>query len=212
MYYPLSLHDALPISSFSTLYWIDDVISTNGVSNFSNLGTGFTAGGYSDYSGTHEVEAVAGASFDLEVKSQNGAVSGIKVWIDWNQNGVFESNELVYQSTSGSSSSLNTYNTTVVVPVTAVLGTTRMRGRNYNSGTSLEPCNSLSYGETEDYAVTVLPMPDCNTVSTPSDWELEVSKDTLCVIDDITLSINPIIASYVSYQFQVRKMVLIGKT
>ncbi|MFP4024984.1 MAG: GEVED domain-containing protein [Thiohalospira sp.] len=74
------------------------------------------------------------------------------VWIDWNQNGAFESDErMVY----GSSSSAGKLSATFTVPSDAKLGTTRMRvTMKYNS--EADPCETFSYGEVEDYTVNVL--------------------------------------------------------
>src|SRR5690625_4940308 len=148
-----------PAPDFNTLYWIESVTTNNGVVDISNLNTCFSSGGYADYSEDHTVVLAPGQTFDFEVKSQNGASPGLKIWIDWNQNGFFEdSGELVYETTSGSSSSLNTYTGTITVPDDASLGNTRMRIRNYINQT---PCNQTSYGETEDYSVQIVILEDC---------------------------------------------------
>ncbi|MFD0932019.1 GEVED domain-containing protein [Psychroflexus salinarum] len=74
-----------------------------------------------------------------------------KVWIDYNKNGVFETNELVV---SGSSSSAANLSATFSVPTTAVSGSTRMRvSMKYNAAQTA--CESFSYGEVEDYTVNV---------------------------------------------------------
>jgi bacillolysin len=75
-----------------------------------------------------------------------------KVYIDYNQNGVFtDSGELVV---SGSSSSAATLSSTFTVPTTAKTGNTRMRVIvSDNSATT--SCGSYSYGETEDYTVSI---------------------------------------------------------
>jgi bacillolysin len=75
-----------------------------------------------------------------------------KVYIDYNQNGVFtDTGELVV---SGSSSSAATLSSTFTVPSTAKTGSTRLRViMSDNSGTT--SCGSYSYGETEDYTVSI---------------------------------------------------------
>jgi len=73
------------------------------------------------------------------------------VYIDYNQNGTFESSEKVV---SGSSTSSNTLNGTFNVPTSALSGNTRMRvSMKYNS--SQTSCESFGYGEVEDYTVNV---------------------------------------------------------
>ncbi|MBQ4819349.1 M14 family zinc carboxypeptidase [Aquimarina sp. MMG016] len=73
------------------------------------------------------------------------------VWIDLNQNGIFESTELV-MSDSTRSSANQSYNFNV--PNTALSGNTRMRvSMKYNSASA--PCETFTYGEVEDYTVNI---------------------------------------------------------
>ena len=75
-----------------------------------------------------------------------------KVYIDYNQNGVFtDAGELVV---SGSSASAATLSGTFTVPATAKTGNTRMR-LVMSDASATTSCNSYSYGETEDYTVTI---------------------------------------------------------
>ena len=74
------------------------------------------------------------------------------VYIDYNQNGVFtDAGELVV---SGSSASAATLSGTFTVPSTAKTGNTRMR-LVMSDASATTSCNSYSYGETEDYTVTI---------------------------------------------------------
>lgn len=72
-------------------------------------------------------------------------------WIDYNQNGVFDLPfEEVLNVTSNAEVSA-----TVTIPPAAVPGTTRMRVSMIFSGAA-DPCNpSFTYGEVEDYCVTI---------------------------------------------------------
>lgn len=73
------------------------------------------------------------------------------VWIDFNQNGTFDTDEKV---ASGSSKLATTLTYTVAVPSTALLGNTRMRvSMKYNAAPTA--CEAFSYGEVEDYTVNV---------------------------------------------------------
>jgi hypothetical protein len=71
-----------------------------------------------------------------------------KVWIDYNGNYVFDSNELVVDTQSSS-----TVNSTVTIPSTAQTGTTRMRV--IMSYSAINECGTYTYGETEDYTVNI---------------------------------------------------------
>ncbi|TGE27572.1 M4 family metallopeptidase [Hymenobacter metallicola] len=76
-----------------------------------------------------------------------------KVYIDYNQNGVFtDAGELVVSAAASTSSA--TRSSSFTVPVSAKNGKTRMRVvMSDNSATT--SCNAYSYGETEDYSVTI---------------------------------------------------------
>lgn len=90
-----------------------------------------------------------------------------RVWIDFNQNGVFDDpSERVYSSPSATA---NTVNTTITIPATALAGPTTMRVVMKwvaSSDTSIPgACGNFAYGEVEDYAVTIVPntpQPTCN--------------------------------------------------
>jgi hypothetical protein len=77
----------------------------------------------------------------------------VKVYIDYNQNGVFiDAGELVVNAAASTSSTTRTGSFTV--PATAKSCNTRMRMvLSDNSATT--SCGSYSYGETEDYTITV---------------------------------------------------------
>lgn len=74
-----------------------------------------------------------------------------KVWIDYNQNGTFETSE---EMVSGSSSSSTNLTSTFTVPTSALAGPTRMRvSMKYNAAQTA--CETFSYGEVEDYTVNI---------------------------------------------------------
>ena len=75
-----------------------------------------------------------------------------KIYIDYNQNGVFtDAGELVV---SGSSASTGTLTGTFTVPTTAKSGATRLRVV-MSDASATTSCGSYSYGETEDYTVNI---------------------------------------------------------
>lgn len=74
-----------------------------------------------------------------------------KVWIDFNQDGTFSSNEVI---ASGSSSSSNTLQETFNVSNSAIAGNTRMRV-SMKYGSLQGSCDNFNYGEVEDYTVNI---------------------------------------------------------
>ncbi|OAD91147.1 hypothetical protein A7A78_04875 [Aequorivita soesokkakensis] len=74
-----------------------------------------------------------------------------RVWIDFNHNGTFDSNELMVNRNSTSSGTLSS---SFTVPTSALSGPTRMRvSMKYSSSQSA--CETFSYGEVEDYTVNI---------------------------------------------------------
>ena len=80
------------------------------------------------------------------------------VFIDYNQNGVFDVNERVL-TTGQTSQTISTLTGSIIIPPTALLGNTRMRVILLEGGTNLTPaCNPLGgfgYGEIEDYTINI---------------------------------------------------------
>lgn len=110
--------------------------------------------GYSDYTGL-STELTNGITYTLTVTNASAYSITITSWIDYNQNEVFETDEVLGNLSLAASASGNIEFT---VPITAAGGATRMRVRGiYPSGlaTPLDPCSSATYGETEDYTVVL---------------------------------------------------------
>ena len=86
------------------------------------------------------------------------------MWIDFNQNGVFDASEYFTSGLNAGASGTNTV--TLNIPVTASLGNTRIRIRGANDTqppTSAQACgaSNSTYGETEDYLVNIIAAPSC---------------------------------------------------
>ena len=115
------------------------------------------AGGYNDYT-TISGNVVTGSAYPITISTGTGGGltnEGVAVWIDYNQNGIFETTEYVYNSYSGADPA--TYNGSITIPLTALTGTTRMRVRcEFNSAPiNTDVCDDLSFGETEDYTINI---------------------------------------------------------
>ena len=111
---------------------------------------------YSNYTSTVAPGSVpAGLSMPMSVTVGNGGAESVGVWIDYNQNGVFEATEF----TSLGSGNNTTINGTVIIPANALVGLTTMRvrvkfGAVFPAGNA---CTGYTYSETEDYALNITP-------------------------------------------------------
>ncbi|MBJ6111848.1 T9SS type A sorting domain-containing protein [Hymenobacter sp. BT523] len=135
----------------SVAYEYLDLVQLGGISRTSGAD-----GGY--YNGTALSTSVAAGSSQTISFSAGFATSStyteyVKVYADWNQNGVFtDAGELLVNAAGSASSATRTG--TFTVPATAKTGATRLRVvLSDNSGTT--SCGSYSYGETEDYTLNV---------------------------------------------------------
>ncbi|CAM1350229.1 GEVED domain-containing protein [Tenacibaculum halocynthiae] len=127
--------------------WID-YVSFGGMTNTTGAN-----GGYGDF--TSKTATVAQGSTNQLIVSAGFTSTAYNeyysIWIDYNQNGTFESSEKVASGNSTSSGNLS-YN--VNVPSGASLGTTRMRvSMKWNAAQTA--CEAFSYGEVEDYTVNI---------------------------------------------------------
>jgi hypothetical protein len=133
-------------------------------------GAGSLAGQYANYtSGTGAPAALAliqGTSVSGSITIGSCGVtnytSGAAIFVDFNQNGLFtDAGEMVWNN--GTLSNINCVPATTLpvsfnIPATATPGLTRMRVINAESyaGSTMDPCLSYGYGETEDYMVQIL--------------------------------------------------------
>ncbi len=138
-----------------------DCITNITLGSINNTTLGISPNGYGDYT---NLSTTLEAGVPVSLSLTSGAGTGnhrAAVWIDFDDDLVFESSEKVgaYPNTIGASA---TVNIDLTIPIDAAVGTHRMRVvYEYNtSGTSIDPCtSSTSYGEAEDYTVVVINCP-----------------------------------------------------
>ncbi|MCG8237524.1 GEVED domain-containing protein [Tenacibaculum finnmarkense] len=131
----------------SSYEWID-AVSLGGMTN-----TSASNGGYADFTSKTATlgqgssnEITVSAGFKSTAYTEHWAV-----WIDFNQNGIFDTSEKVV---TGASSSKDYLTSTFNVPASALLGQTRMRvSMKYNA--SQTACETFKDGEVEDYTVNI---------------------------------------------------------
>ena len=173
--------------------FIDNFSTTGGSENVSNMASGFSPAGYGDFYDTHTVAQELGGEVEFAVDVEGGT-AGFRIWVDWNQDGVFDTTtEVVYNSSSYETSHAGAF----TVPADALEGDTRMRIVSHWLSTSgdVDPCETgFSYGEFEDYKFTVgagtggggycIPVLDCtdNDMITNVTFQ-EIDNTTTCSPD-----------------------------
>ncbi|WP_062058118.1 M14 family zinc carboxypeptidase [Aquimarina longa] len=126
-----------------------DYVGLGGIANT----TGANAG-YGDFTNLTGTIGYGANTIVLKAGFTNAAYKEYwSVWIDYNQNGSFETTEQIV-SNSSSSSTNQSFNFNVAT--TALSGTTRMRvSMRYNTASGA--CDTFTYGEVEDYSINIDP-------------------------------------------------------
>lgn len=129
----------------------------NGVGNVQIVTTDFPSFGdvtYEDHTAT-PVNAFAGILTNVQITFLTGLTYDANIWIDLNDNFIFEPSELVYsgESANGNPSTLNA---SFTMPATAPLGQHIMRIGTADFGQATpDPCYSGSWGVTLDFTVDI---------------------------------------------------------
>lgn len=176
-----------------------DWISSFTLNSISNNSGGCSSGGYGYFSSptwtlnsgtTYSVSAVYGNSS----YSQHFAI-----WIDLNNNGTYESSEQLYTTSSSGFSTSGTI--TIPASATASSGIAMRTACRYSSSLGAgDACASYTYGEVEDYTITIV-NPPCS--GTPTPGNTVASSNPVCSGTNFILSTqNSTSGSGVTYQWQ----------
>jgi hypothetical protein len=211
---PTSCYCVPPVSilNYGSLY-ISNVTSNGGVSNINNS-SGYSAVSYEDFNVSGNISNYQLASTSLTLTSGNYYPMAWAVWIDFNDDGIFDGLEKVVSEPNANVTT--TVNVNFTVPLSATPGTHRMRIRGdykYN-GIPVDGCNQLTEGETEDYSFTVLTLNNCvppASLYSCSDWISNV--ETSGGVSNFTNSTSCEPTSYSYFgNFKNASNVQLGKT
>ena len=131
--------------------------TSDNITNFTFAGINNTTGdGPGDYNAYLSPSAVvtAGSATPFSITPNPAFGQQFRVYVDMNQNGVFEATESVFNTTASTTA---TVNGNITIPNTAFNGTTRLRVQcRFSSATAAtEACGFSGFGEYEDYTVTI---------------------------------------------------------
>ncbi|MEZ4936064.1 MAG: GEVED domain-containing protein [Crocinitomicaceae bacterium] len=116
-----------------------------------NNSTNCSSDGYNDFTNL-STDLQRGQSHTLTVQS-NWSQQQASVWIDFNDNFVFEASERVVANHNFGTA---TSTTSMAIPVGANLGQHMLRARTNWQASIDDPCIAVQYGETEDYTVNII--------------------------------------------------------
>lgn len=121
-------------------------LTINTINNLDNGGDGNVH--YSDFKNLN-TNLLVGNSYNVSFQMSYNAES-VNLWIDWNDNSLFETNEKFISDLYCNANQTTSAN--ITIPSNANLGTHVLRARS-TWGSGYDSCNQGSYGETEDYSV-----------------------------------------------------------
>jgi hypothetical protein len=140
--------------------WFSSLSSSGGSTNLSYNATSGAAGGYQNLTATQIVTNFESSPTPTTISVTNGGPTcGNAVWVDWNNNDIFETTERVASTT--------TYVTTwtsaaIAVPAGQAVGNYRMRiVTDYNATSPSNPCAFITRGEFIDATFAVSAPPSC---------------------------------------------------
>lgn len=148
-------------TSNNTTKYIQSFETSTGITNISNLLTGpgsTTAAAYSDFTAM-SVSGYELLDIDFTITADaTGSTYGYAIYIDWNNDFVFDASERVYGSNSYSASPTSN---SFTVPLGVAVGNYRMRViADWLTGNIQQACTG-SYAEAEDYTFMVITPPTC---------------------------------------------------
>ncbi|MEI6487765.1 MAG: GEVED domain-containing protein [Bacteroidota bacterium] len=123
-----------------------------------NNTTGNATEGYRNYTSIQSTIVNIGQTYTLSVQTGNQYNEYVSAWIDYNDDGIFQSGEMVM---NGNLNSLpnRLHIVTVTIPSSAVKNkAVRMRvGSEYSGYSAPLSCNNVQYGQFEDYTINIAP-------------------------------------------------------
>lgn len=134
-----------------------EYISNVTFSDLDNNSGDATTDGYEDFTGiTASVEAGNSYTIEVTIDTEGNVTDHCNVFIDWNQNFIFEASEL-YDLGDVTNVNAGVLSTSISVPVNAINGDTRMRVsiESDNDPGACDSDHQIEWGETEDYTVSI---------------------------------------------------------
>jgi hypothetical protein len=138
-------------------------VTITGTTLANNTGTDPVNPYYTYFTGepNYTAELEAGVSYEMHVTVGTYENQNEAVWVDYNDDGIFTTNERVGFSSSIPANGTGIF--TITLSCDAPLGMHRMRIRDvWNTAAGfIDPCANYGYGEVEDYDITITATTSC---------------------------------------------------
>lgn len=171
---------------------------------------------YTDYTSANSANIAPGNSYPISIDIQTSTTSSTpgycKVFIDFDRNGLFDAaTETAFESGFNAGGGL--ISGTALIPATANLGLSKMRVVAVYNGTSTSvlPCGTYSYGETEDYSVVISPLipQDMSVESISSPANIVVGNTLQTIVAKLkNVGSDSIIANFVKVKLEVNNVIV----
>jgi hypothetical protein len=152
--------------TYATGSGVGDQITNVTLGTLNNTSGGSVAPFYTFYNSVTIPTLYQNSTSTISISFGSQSRQYVGVWIDYNQNSLFEVSEGVVSINNAGSN--GTSELTLTIPAGALTGNTRMRVRGGDNAvlTASMACGATSsaFGETEDYIVNILPIPPCAVV------------------------------------------------
>ena len=159
--------------------YISNFATSGGTTNINNTST-YESSGYSDYYSTQSASIDAGETLSFTVTPSSTSWSyGHAMWVDWNKDYEFTSDERMAYTTS---TATGDWTGSFEVPDNTPAGDYRLRVIHLYNSNPTDACMSGQYGEAEDYKLTVLV--SSNNCPTPTITDITTTSSTATIITD----------------------------
>ncbi|SFN52528.1 SprB repeat-containing protein, partial [Paenimyroides ummariense] len=180
------------------------ILVGEGTSAISDLNTGCSTGNYQNRIPSFApVDLLQDGEYVVQVNTNysSGSFVWANLWIDFNDNGIFETSEQLIKDLPMATSPAFV-SPKILIPASANPGVHRMRVRaNYNA--TVDACANGNWGETHDYEVNIIPISCYRPLIT------SVTKASATSVN-VTITPSPLNTGTVSYQYEVRTSGLPG--
>lgn len=125
-----------------------------------NSGTAPVNPAYTYFTGAPNFTAqlVQGNTYTMEATIGSFGSQGVAAWIDYNDDGIFQTTERIGFTPTTIPNGFGSESFPITLSCASTPGTFRMRVRCvfFQNGNTIDPCASYTWGEAEDYDVTIL--------------------------------------------------------